>query len=144
MGARQLRPSDALLERPLVLALHLLFLLRGEVVLDVERLADLLGSLACRPQTDASDRPSQNTLRANALRRPMSLKAQRRDTAGIEEDGSERGDTRRLPQRTLDHVGNRQAGEVQQRLDVHVVGRLRVAREACVTRAAARVLLGRE
>lgn len=36
----------ALLFSPLVLATNLVFLLRGEVILNVERLADLLGRLA--------------------------------------------------------------------------------------------------
>ena len=39
--------QGALLERPLVLLPHLLLLLGREVVLDVERLSDLLGRLTC-------------------------------------------------------------------------------------------------
>ena len=54
--------STSLLEGPLVLSADLLFLLRGEVVLDVEGLADLLRSLALDHVSNSLARQVQQPL----------------------------------------------------------------------------------
>lgn len=62
LGIRTSGAQATLLKGPLVLPTDLLFLLRGEVVLDVEGLADLLRSLALDHVSNSLARQVQQPL----------------------------------------------------------------------------------
>merc|ERR1712159_955726 len=65
--------ARSLVERPLVLPAHFLLFLRGEVVLDVERLPDLLGALSSDHVRDRVTREVQELLDVQVVGRQDEL-----------------------------------------------------------------------